>query len=72
MRRALTILASGAIGVIIAPIIAPALGRALAPAARTSVKAGIRAWQRGRGHAMTLAETFEDLQAEVMHESESE
>ena len=70
MRRLLTILASGAIGVLIAPAVAPAIGRALRPVARSAIKSGIIAAHRGREQATVLAETFDDLRAEALAELE--
>lgn len=72
MRRLLTILASGAIGVLIAPAVAPALGRSLRPAGRAALKAALRAMADGQRAAGTLRETVDDLQAEIAHERRQE
>lgn len=68
MRRIWGLLAAGAIGVVVGPAIAPALGRSLRPLARGVLKSGIVAFERGRQQATVLAETFDDVRAEAMHE----
>jgi hypothetical protein len=68
MRRLLTILAAGAVGILIAPAVAPALGRSLRPAGRAVLKAGLRASAQSQRALGTLRETIEDLQAEIDHE----
>jgi hypothetical protein len=68
MRRVLTILTAGAIGILIGPAVAPALGRTLRPAGRSALKAALRAVVEGQRAAGTLRETIEDLQAEIAHE----
>jgi hypothetical protein len=72
MRRLLTILVSGAVGVLIAPAVAPALGRSLRPVGRAALKAGLRAAGEGQRAAGTLRETIEDLQAEIAQERRQE
>ena len=72
MRRLLTIVAAGAVGVVIGPAVAPAIGRVLRPVARSAIKAGFVAMRRGREQAAVLAETLDDLKAEAIAEFEQE